>query len=82
MIQNGKVTAALPLPAAGLLTDRPYTEFNADFQKVMTAAAQTGCTLQEPFYQLSFLALPVIPSLKLTDKGLFDVDLFQHIRQN
>lgn len=79
VIRNGEVTAALPLPIAGLLTDRPYTEFNADFQKVMTAASQTGCILPEPFYQLSFLALPVIPSLKLTDKGLFDVDLFQHI---
>ena len=82
VIRNGEVTAALPLPIAGLLTDRPYTEFNADFQKVMTAASQTGCVLPEPFYQLSFLALPVIPSLKLTDKGVFDVDLFQHILQN
>ena len=82
VIQDGKVTSALPLPIAGLLSDLPYTEFIADFQKIMTAATQTGCILQEPFYQLSFLALPVIPSLKLTDKGVFDVDLFQHILQN
>ena len=82
VVQNGQVTAALPLPVAGLFTDRPYPEFNADFQKVMDAARRTGCTLQEPFHQLSFLALPVIPHLKLTDRGLFDADLFRHIPLN
>ena len=82
VIQDGVVTAALPLPVAGLFSDRPYPEFNEGFQKIMTAVRQTGCTLQEPFHQLSFLALPVIPHLKLTDKGLFDADSFQHILQN
>ena len=76
VVQNGQVTASLPLPVAGLLTDKPYSEFNASLQEVMAAARQTGCTLAEMFYQLSFLALPVIPHLKLSDKGLFDADNF------
>lgn len=79
VVQQGQVTASLPFPIAGLLTDRSHQEFNADLKKVMAAAAATGCALQEPFQQLSFLALPVIPHLKLTDKGLFDADIFQHI---
>ena len=82
VVQNGRITAALPLPVGGLFADCSYEEFNAGFQKIMTAAFQTGCTLKEPFHQLSFLALPVIPHLKLTDKGLFDADLFQHIPLN
>ncbi|MBE6404944.1 MAG: adenine deaminase [Lentisphaerae bacterium] len=82
VVQNGQVTAALPFPVAGLFTDCKTEEFNSRLQKVMTAAAGTGCTLQEPFQQLSFLALPVIPHLKLTDKGVFDADIFQHVPEN
>ncbi|MCX6129464.1 MAG: adenine deaminase [Proteobacteria bacterium] len=69
-------TAQLPLPIAGLMSDaRPETI--AEQLRCLKALAQSiGCTLHEPFLQLSFLALPVIPSLKITDRGLIDVDAF------
>lgn len=79
VVQNGKVTAGLHFPVAGLFTDRSCKELNKELKKIMEAVSQTGCTLPEPFQQLSFLALPVIPHLKLTDRGLFDADIFQHI---
>ena len=82
VVKNGQVTASLPFPVAGLFTDCKACEFNTRLQEVMTAAHDTGCTLKEPFQQLSFIALPVIPHLKLTDKGLFDADAFQHVTEN
>ena len=79
VVQQGKVTAAVPFPVAGLFSTLTAVELNGQNQRLLTAARNTGCPLQEPFQQLSFIALPVIPHLKLTDKGLFDGDLFQHI---
>lgn len=54
---------------------------NILFIHITTGVFCTGCTLSDPFQQISFLALPVIPHLKLTDQGLFDVDIFKHIEQ-
>ena len=48
-------------------------------REIKKAAAGLGCALEEPFMALSFLALPVIPELKLTDRGLFDVNQFAHV---
>ena len=79
VVNAGQVVAAVPLPVAGLLSELSVQELNAQFDELMKAARNTGCTLAEPFQQLSFIALPVIPHLKLTDKGLFDVDTFRHI---
>lgn len=79
VVQNGAVTAALPFPVAGLLADCSCRELIRDLLKVKSAVSDTGCTLEEAFQQLSFLALPVIPHLKLTDKGIFDADIFQHL---
>ncbi len=73
---GGEVRASVALPLAGLLADRPPREVADDLARAETVAAELGCHLGAPFMALSFLALPVIPSLKLTDHGLVDVDAF------
>ena len=73
---GGEVRAALALPLAGLMADRPPEEVADDLDAVTAAARQLGCSLGAPFMAMSFLALPVIPHLKLTDRGLVDVDAF------
>ena len=74
---GGMVLAALPLPVAGLMSDQPLTAIATATSKVIAAAAELGCPLHDPFITLSFLALPVVPELKLTDKGLVDVNEFR-----
>ena len=71
VVLNGKVLADLPLPIAGLMSARPAADVAAQIKALNAAARQTGSTLADPFATLSFLALPVIPALKLTDQGLF-----------
>ncbi len=75
--KDGKVLATLPLPIAGLMSERPLAEVAAGWQEMRQAAGKLGCRLQEPFMALSFLALPVIPDLKITDRGLVDVGRFE-----
>lgn len=65
---------ALPLPIGGLMCDRDPRAVAADLDRLKGAVRELGGRLEEPFVQLSFLALPVIPSLKLTDRGLVDVE--------
>jgi adenine deaminase len=72
VIADGEVIAALPLPVAGLMSPHPIDEVVRDFDAVEEAARSLGATVPAPFAVLSFLALPVIPSLKLTDRGLVD----------
>jgi adenine deaminase len=74
---DGKVTAELALPVAGLMSDRPFEEVEQDLRKLRSAVSAMGTTLHEPFLQMAFLALPVIPHLRITDKGLVDVDKFE-----
>ena len=74
---GGDVVAELPLPVAGLLSDRPATAVVAGLDGVHRALADLGVALEAPFMALSFLALSVIPALKLTDRGLIDVDRFE-----
>jgi adenine deaminase len=76
VVAGGRVRAACPLPIAGLMSDRPIEEVRDQVEALTEAAHALGCTLPDPFMTLSFLALPVIPSLKLTDKGLVDVHRF------
>jgi adenine deaminase len=71
------VRAELPLPVAGLLSDRPFVEVLAGSREVTAAARELGVTIPAPFQTLSFLALSVIPALKITDRGLVDVDRFE-----
>ncbi len=76
---ENQILACLPLPVAGLMSPAPAREVAADYRKLETMVRETGCALENPFMALSFLALPVIPSLKLTDKGLVDVDAFDFV---
>ena len=77
VVDGAEVLAELPLPVAGLLSDAPLEEVVVQAHALADAARQLGCTLEAPFQHLSFLALSVIPSLKLTDRGLVDVDRFE-----
>ncbi len=78
-VADGKVLGALPLPIAGLLSDEPLNKVVEQHEALKTIAAELGSTMPHPFATLSFLALPVIPALKLTDKGLVDVNAFRLI---
>jgi adenine deaminase len=71
------VRAELPLPIAGLISDAPLEEVVERSRGCIAAAAKLGCTLPSPFQTMAFLALSVIPSLKITDQGLVDVDRFE-----
>lgn len=71
------VLALLPLPLAGLMSDRPIEEVRDGMQAVLDAAHGLGARLRDPFMAMSFLALEVIPKLKLTDLGLVDVERFE-----
>ncbi|MDW8125111.1 MAG: adenine deaminase [Geminicoccaceae bacterium] len=73
---EGRVLAELALPIAGLMSDRPFADVTSALRRLRAPARGLGCRLPEPFLQVSFLPLPVIPHLKITDRGLFDVDRF------
>jgi adenine deaminase len=75
--RGDSVLAQLPLPIAGLMSDQPIEIVRRQMENVIAAARQLGTSLHDPFMAMSFLALPVIPSLKLTDQGLVDVDRFE-----
>jgi adenine deaminase len=77
---KGEILASLPLPVAGLLSFKPLEEVVAQFEKVEEATAGLGSLPPAPFSILSFLALPVIPELRLTDLGLVDVTTFTLIK--
>nr|WP_197286089.1 adenine deaminase [Paenibacillus sp. FJAT-27812] len=80
VVSGQKVLAALPLPIAGLMSDRSYGEVYDNLKSLDAALAQIGAPAHfDPFLTLSFLTLPVIPHLKLTDAGLFAFDSFSHI---
>ncbi|REE55366.1 adenine deaminase [Paenibacillus taihuensis] len=80
VVAGSEILASLPLPIAGLISDRPYSEVNEGLQKLKLAMTQIGASQAfNPLLTLSFLTLPVIPHLKLTDKGLFDFASFSHI---
>ena len=74
---DGEVVAKLPLPIGGLMSDRPVAEVAAAYDACVAAARRLGSPLADPFMAMSFMALEVIPSLKLTDRGLVDVDQFR-----
>ena len=77
VVRDGRVVASCPLPIAGLMSARPLEEVRAQVEALTSAAHSLGCTLPDPFMTMSFLALPVIPALKLTDMGLVDVGRFE-----
>ncbi|UCG54180.1 MAG: adenine deaminase, partial [Dehalococcoidia bacterium] len=79
VVDTGEVMASLQLPIGGLLSDRPAEEVVAQLERLETLVGRLGSQLSSPFTTLSFLALPVIPELRLTDLGLVDVRQFKLI---
>ena len=74
---NGKTLAKVPLEVGGLMSTLSLEALSSRIEGLRRASASLGCSMQEPFMALSFLALPVIPELKLTDRGLVDVNRFE-----
>ena len=77
VVEDRGVRAELALPVAGLISEAPLAEVVAASRGCIEAAAKLGCKLPSPFQTMAFLALSVIPSLKITDQGLVDVDRFE-----
>lgn len=76
VVEDGKVTGEIALPVAGLMSLEPFETVRDTLHHLRKAAYALGTTLQEPFLQVAFLPLPVIPHLKISDKGMVDVDKF------
>ncbi|AIB14581.1 adenine deaminase (plasmid) [Azospirillum argentinense] len=75
-VRNGQVVGELALPLAGLMSLEPFETVERHLRSLRASVKGMGCPLAEPFLQLAFLPLPVIPHLKITDRGLVDVDKF------
>ncbi|TMG14831.1 MAG: adenine deaminase [Chloroflexi bacterium] len=74
---GGRVVEELPLPVAGLMSDRPLADVYERLKSMERRLQEMGVTMESPFMTLSFLALSVIPELKITDRGLVDVNRFE-----
>ncbi len=79
VVDNKKIQSLLPLPIAGLISLKSGGEIFGEIKKLKEAYRKLGITLAEPFIQMAFLALPVIPTLKLTDRGLFNINTFSYV---
>ena len=80
VVSRGKTVACLPLPVAGLMSDKSMEETEKMNRKVLEEAHRLGVPMEiDPIFTLSFLALPVIPEIRLTDTGLFDVVEFRPV---
>ena len=77
--RGAEILEVLPLPRAGLISDRPLDEVRERLDRLSVAVLSCGCTHPDPVMALSFVALEVIPSLKLTDRGLVDVETFDFV---
>jgi adenine deaminase len=78
-VDKGQVLGRVPLPIGGLMSEQPIERVRGELDHLNEATRKLGCDSEAPFMALSFLALPVIPKLKLTDKGLVDVDKFDFV---
>jgi adenine deaminase len=76
---HGKILGSVALPIAGLLSNKPLSDVKDELDIANHASKELGCTVSEPFMALSFMALSVIPELKLTDRGLVDVNQFKFV---
>ncbi len=77
IVENGKTLAHLPLPIAGLMSDKTSEEVMEKIAELEAASRKIGCKIPDPFMSMAFLSLSVIPELKITDKGLIDVNKFE-----
>ena len=79
VVNNGEIISELSLPIAGLMSDGDFNYVVEKCEELNKAAMSIGCTLNDPFMTMGFLSLPVIPELKITDKGIFDTKKFGFI---
>jgi len=79
VVSDGKVLSSLPLPIAGLMSESAVPQVYLQLEALHRAVRKLGCKIPDPFMALSFLSLPVIPELKITDKGLVDVNQFRFV---
>jgi adenine deaminase len=79
VVIDGDTELVMPLPIAGIMSDKPAEEIGALYQQLDKKTKEMGCTLTAPFMTLSFMALLVIPNIKLSDLGLFDGQKFEFI---
>ena len=79
VVENGKIIESLSLPIAGLMSREPIAKVKDKVASLIKEAKKLGCKLEDPFITLSFMALPPIPELRLTDRGLVDVNKFKII---
>ena len=79
VVRNGEILAKLPLPVAGLMSDRDINYVTEQSENLNKAAKEIGCVVDDPFMTMGFLSLPVIPALKITDKGIFSTDGFDFV---
>lgn len=88
VVKDGEILANLPLPIAGLMSDKDFDYIINKCEELNCAAQAIGCTIGDPFMTMGFLSLPVIPELKITDKGVFDtnkldfIDIFETSKIN
>ncbi len=81
IVKDGEVVSKLPLPIAGLMSDKNFDYVMEKCAELNNVAHEIGCTLEDPFMTLGFLSLPVIPELKITDKGIFDTNKFDFVKE-
>jgi adenine deaminase len=75
-VRDGQVLALVPLPIAGLMSQEPVEDVNEQVKGLARAWKELGCDLESPFMTMSILALPVIPELRITNRGLVDTVRF------
>lgn len=78
-VANGNKINSLPLPVAGIMSDEPVNKVAFEYEKLSEIVRSNGCNMSAPFMTLSFMALLVIPELKISDSGLFDGREFRHV---
>ena len=79
VVNNGEIISELPLPIAGLMSDKDFDFVVEKCEELNKTAHSIGCVLEDPFMTMAFLSLPVIPELKITDKGVFDTNKFYFV---
>ncbi len=79
VVDRGRILAELRLPILGLISEKPLERVSSELEIVMEAAKKLGCQLKSPFLTLMFMGYPLIPTLKITEKGLVDVDQMKYI---
>lgn len=77
-VSKNKKIEVLPLPVGGIMSDQPAEKVAKEYEKLSQLVRSWDCTMSAPFMTLSFMALLVIPELKLGDSGLFDVRIFRN----